>query len=271
MIILFGPNGMLGRYIRIYFERAGYGVVAIDRSILDADSISAMDVLDKIFEPYKIDSVNTVVINCVGAIPQRVNQEKRGMYLRVNTIFPNVLANYCHIFGFQMYHITTDCVFTGKDGDYTESSVHDETGIYGLSKSLGESQQCCNIRTSIIGEEVLNKKSLLEWVRSQNGLTINGFICHYWNGVTCLQLAKILEHLIRNKIWWRGVRHFHSPKAVSKYELVKMIIDVYGLQIELKRSITELVDKTLGSEYQMPLEIPDIRDQIVEQCAFSLD
>ena len=134
-----------------------------------------------------------------------------------------------------MIHVTTDCVFSGKDGNYDENSLHDETNDYGTSKSLGELCKATIIRTSIIGEETINKRSLLEWVRSNRGGEINGFTNHMWNGVTCLQLSKIIEKMIREKFYWEGVRHTFSPRSVSKYELVSLINEIYDLNIKVNK------------------------------------
>jgi dTDP-4-dehydrorhamnose reductase len=144
-----------------------------------------------------------------------------------------------------MIHITTDCVFSGKDGSYNELSEHDETNDYGMSKSLGELCNATIIRTSIIGEEVQNKRSLLEWVKSNKGKDINGFVNHFWNGVTCLELSNVIYKIINEKLYWNGVRHIFSPKSVSKFELVSMINEVYNLNIKINPFETENVDKTI--------------------------
>ena len=98
----------------------------------------------------------------------------------------------------QVVHISTDCVFNGKKGNYNEEDDHDCLDVYGKTKSLGENPDLTIIRTSIIGEEITNKRSLVEWVKSNTSKEINGFIKHFWNGVTCLQLAKIIYKIITN-------------------------------------------------------------------------
>ena len=139
---------------------------------------------------------------------------------------------------------------------------------YGVSKSLGE--MCYNttiIRTSIIGEERKNKYSLLEWVKKHNNNTINGYTNHLWNGVTCLQLAKIINQIINNNIWWKGVRHIFSPNTVSKYELVNIINDVYKLNnTVVKFKTNNNIDKTLCTNYETNhlFNIPNLIDQICE-------
>ena len=164
-----------------------------------------------------------------------------------------------------MIHVTTDCVFSGKEGKYNEKSIHDEINDYGMSKSLGELCKATIIRTSIIGEEVNNKRSLLEWVKSNSGKEINGYENHYWNGVTCLQLAKIVNEIINTGNYWNGVRHIFSPRSVSKYELVTIINDIYNLKIKINKFKTpESVNKTITSIYENMFTIPDLQKQIEE-------
>ena len=169
-----------------------------------------------------------------------------------------------------MIHITTDCVFSGKDGNYDENSIPDEINDYGLSKSLGELCKGTIIRTSIIGEEANNKRSLLEWVVSNKGNTINGFTNHMWNGITCLQLAKIIDIIIRDDLYWNGVQHIFSPRSVSKYELVSMINDVYKLNITVISVDAELgTNKTISSIHDNLFEIQDLSEQITEMCDYA--
>ena len=104
-----------------------------------------------------------------------------------------------------------------------KDDVHTATDIYGTTKSLGESQKSTIIRTSIIGEELTGQNSLLEWIKSNKNKTINGFANHYWNGVTCLTLSKIIKSIIDKKDYWTGVRHIFSPNTVTKYDLCKYI------------------------------------------------
>ena len=169
-------------------------------------------------------------------------------------------------------HITTDCVFSGLKGNYTEIDEHDETNNYGVSKSLGElGYNATIIRTSIIGEELKNKYSLLEWVKKHNHTTLNGYTNHYWNGLTCLQLAKVVDKMINDNIWWKGVRHIFSPTSVTKYKLVKMINNTYKLNNIVEPLETEnTINKTLNSIYDnnSNFNIPELNLQIEELHKF---
>lgn len=267
-IIIFGSTGMLGNYVKFYFQKH-YDVITINRNELDAETVNIDDIMD-VLSKYKSDEP-TFVINCIGIIPQRNTSDNFRIFIKINTLFPHLLANCCEKLNFKMIHISTDCVYDGKCGNYSENDKHTETNLYGSSKSLGEPSNACVIRTSIIGEEIHNKKSLLEWVKSQNGKKINGYINHYWNGVTCLQLSKIIHHMIENNILWNGVRHIFSPKIINKYDLIKLIIEVYNLNVMVDKLNTEKIDKSLTSIFEKIIDIPDIKIQLQELAKFKLN
>jgi dTDP-4-dehydrorhamnose reductase len=166
-----------------------------------------------------------------------------------------------------MIQPTTDCVFSGKrkEGNYVETDQHDETGLYGMSKSLGEPPGCTVIRTSIIGRELENKKSFMEWVleSGENKKKINGWTNHYWNGITCLEYCHVIEKIIQEDIFWVGIRHIFSPNFVSKYELACYIKDVYNLDVKInKLECNEVINKTLKSNYTNVFVIKTLLQQI---------
>lgn len=264
-IFIFGSNGMLGNYVKSYLSQY-YQIIPLTRNDYDLTNLSIESL--NIFLLNKQLKIGDVVINCAGIIPQSLNKENKQrninirLYFIINSIFPIVLSMICSKYQAKMIHITTDCVFSGKDGNYDETSLPDEINDYGMSKSLGEICDSTIIRTSIIGEEINNKRSLLEWVKSNKGKEINGYINHYWNGVTCLQLAKIIYNIIEKQLYWKGIRHIFS-NTVSKYELISMINDIYDLNIKINKYETEKVDKTLKSNYLI-FDIPNLSIQIEE-------
>lgn len=212
-----------------------------------------------------------VIINCIGIINKLVENEGVISTIKVNSIFPNLLERLCDIRQFRFIHISTDCVYKGDKGHYSESDLHDATDIYGKTKSLGEPMDCTVIRTSIIGEEKSNyKRSLLEWVKSNAGKTIDGYINHKWNGVTCLRLAQGIAGIIEEKKYWKGVKHVFG-NTVNKYELCCMINDIYKLNIQIKMKDTDLCDRTLRSiRGDIPMYQPDLYTDIVAQKEFGI-
>lgn len=272
-IIIFGANGMLGRYFCKYLQ-SHHEVIPVIRQQFDVTKSNLLDI-DQFVNKLGCDS-DTVIINCIGMIPQRATDSTdtiKTKYIRVNSEFPHLLNAISQKYQCKFIHITTDCVYNGVKGQYIETDQPTETNDYGKSKSLGEPRTATVIRTSIIGEELENKKSLLEWVRSQNGKIINGYENHYWNGVTCLQLAKIVSKIIDNDEYWIGVRHIFSPQTVNKYELIQMIIRAYGLGIEVNKIIVPKdCDKSLGTIYETnaKFDAPGLVDQINEQREYNL-
>lgn len=263
-VFLFGSNGMLGNYVRSYLSQNHIQVIPLTRKDFDLEELSVLS-LKKFLEEKGLGA-DDVIINCAGVIPQASKDRElsKRNYYKINSILPIILSMLTN----HMIHITTDCVFSGTTGGYHEYSTHDEINDYGTSKSLGELCDGTIIRTSIIGEELVNKRSLLEWVISNENRTINGYSNHFWNGVTCLQLAKNIYEIINQNLYWKGVRHIFSPTTVSKYELCAMISDIYDLNIKVKEYETEKVDKSLSTIYEIHGNIPELKEQIKEMRDF---
>jgi dTDP-4-dehydrorhamnose reductase len=254
-ILLFGSTGMLGRYIYSYFKNTTIEIVKIKYKATNTN----FDLLDQLLIDNQINDT-TCVINCIGLIPQRKSPESDKEYFLINSIFPQLLCNVCKKYNAKMIQPSTDFVFSGKKGNYMETDIHDEIGSYGMSKSLGEPYGCAVIRASVIGKEMCNKQSFLEWVISNQ----------IWNGITRLEYCKIIEKMIRENIFWEGVRHIHSPTRKNKYELSSIISKTFQLDIEIIPSESiEIIDKTLSSNYHY-FEIPEIDLQLNELKEFNL-
>lgn len=261
-VVIFGSNGMLGNTIKLYFKSMNkYDVISLTRKHFDILNTN----VEELINLFKVFPDNSIIINATGLIPHSGNTNEDD-YIKVNADFPKLLDKLCTEHNHTFIHITTDCVFSGKDGLYNENSIHDEVNDYGVSKSLGELCSGTIIRTSIIGEEVQYKRSLVEWIKSNKDGTINGYINHYWNGVTCLQLAKIIYKIINEDLYWNGIRHIYSPTTVNKYQLCKMINEIFDLNINIKEFNTEKVDKSIISIYDTNslFNIPELEVQIRE-------
>jgi len=264
-ILLFGSTGMLGRYIYTYFYKLStYQIINIEYRVNNEN----LNLLEQLLIENNIDD-KTCIINCIGLIPQRKSSDipEKNYYI-INGLFPQLLWSICRKYNAKMIQPTTDCVFSGKKGKYIETDFHDETNNYGISKSLGEPNDCTVIRTSIIGKEILNKKSFLEWVISNKNNKINGWTNHLWNGITCLEYCKVIEKIIQHNLFWSGVRHICSPTSKSKYELAMYISNCFNLNIEIcPVTSNEIVDKTLSSLYGNNINkfnIPELFLQINE-------
>lgn len=173
------------------------------------------------------------VINCIGIIKPYVNCTSIPELVRVNSVFPWELSNFCKHKGIKLIHITTDCVFSGLTGNYDENSPHDALDEYGKTKSLGEPKNCMVLRTSIIGEELHSKSSLVEWVKSQAGGDANGYTNHLWNGVTIKEYAKICDRIIKQDLYAEDLYHVFSPNDINKCELLDRINRRFELNIDI--------------------------------------
>lgn len=267
-IILFGSTGMLGRYVYSFFSASKYRVICINARITN----ESLPRVEEWLETEGIDE-KTCVINCVGQIPQRTsNGFDNKTYFLINSLFPHILWGVCKKHSAKMIQPTTDCVFSGKKigGKYTDNDAHDESSLYGMSKSLGEPLESTVIRTSIIGREKNNKKSFLEWVLNSKG-EISGWSNHYWNGITCLEYCRVLLKIIEGNLFWKGVRHIYSPTPASKYEMACFIKEAFGMNIIIHNTIsTETVYKTLTSIETDLFNIQPLEKQIKELVSFEL-
>jgi len=258
-IIIFGINGMLGNYIYTFFRKNNLEIIGYNRR--------DFDVLKDNWE--KINNLignNNIVINCIGLIPQKNNGEKN--YFKINSFFPHFLEKESLKNNCKLIHITTDCVFNGLKGYYKNTDKHDAIDIYGISKSLGEPLNSTIIRTSIIGEEIYNKKSFLEWVLNSKN-NINGYLNHYWNGITCLQLAKLIKKIIEDNYFWKGVKHLYSYDIVNKYQLACIIKNIYNININII-PYHDIKDKNMTLKGDNKFNIPSIEKQILELKNYDL-
>ena len=266
VIVLFGSTGMLGRYV-LKVLREKYEVICILRNDYDIenDNQSKLELqLNQILQK------NDIIINCAGIIPQKYTNDKFKTFIKINTLFPRKLNDISIKNGYMFIHITTDCVFDGIKGNYYPNDMHSATDIYGISKSLGEPDEATIIRTSIIGEELVGKKSLIEWVKSNKNRNIKGYTNHTWNGVTCLELAKIILNIIDNNIYWTGVRHIFSPNIVSKYDLCCYINKIYKLNIDIEKH-EDSISKNMTLCGDKIFVLDNIYQQIAELSNFILE
>lgn len=263
-IFILGSSGMLGTYLKSFLQ-SKYELICPNRK--DVDFCDNEKNIKKFFKDKNI-CANDVIINAAGIIKQRKPEVIE--MIKVNSLLPHILSDIKDETDCKVIHITTDCVFSGKKGKYLETDIHDCEDDYGKSKSLGESKNLTIIRTSIIGEELNNKLSLCEWVKSQNNKTINGFTNHYWNGVTCLELSKIIDDIIQKNNYWLGVRHLHSPDIVSKYELVSIIGKYFNINFNLIPVQSNICFRDLSSIYKIDFAINSIEYQVKEMSEYKI-
>ena len=174
-----------------------------------------------------------VIVNAAGIVKQRPEAKEIIPSLEINSLLPHRLALLCKEAGARLIHISTDCVFSGRKGRYTESDTPDAEDLYGRSKLLGEVMEphCLTLRTSMIGRELQFKTGLLEWFLAQRG-TVHGFTHAIFSGFTTLELARIIEKIITGYPRASGLYHVSSD-PISKYDLLKLINKKMRLPLEI--------------------------------------
>jgi len=202
------------------------------------------------------------VINAIGiTIP--FSLENQTITLFANGALPHILAE---IFGEKLIHITTDCVYSGKDDfPYHENSPKTPVDIYGLSKSIGEPINSLTIRTSIIGKELEGHTGFLDWFLQQEGKEVNGFAEHYWNGVTTKQFGKICDEIMSNPERYpkKGLYHVFST-TVSKHEMCKKFKEKFKVNCVIKEDRVNKLNRTLTtkSNFCSLLNVPSFGEMI---------
>ena len=252
---VFGSNGMMGKHF-CSLAKDAVELTREDYNILSNNEKLLLNMLEK----EKGISSEDVILNFAGAIKQR-NFSLRD-YVLINSLFPHQLEVVAKKIGCKFIHLTTDCVYDGLKGSYVETDDHNCTDWYGKSKSLGEPENSCCIRTSIIGLGSKDNVSLLDWFINEEKDNLFVFTNHLWNGVTCTELSELIIKLIDEGNLWQGTRHVFS-NPVSKYELLRHVNDVFSLRKNLQEKISEdTCDRTLSSIHEQSFAVKSIEEQI---------
>jgi len=190
----------------------------------------------------------TVVVNCIGIIKQAAAAKDPLLSISINALFPHRLAHLCRAAGSRLIHISTDCVFSGRKGNYVESDVADAEDLYGRTKFLGEVSYdgCLTLRISMIGRELETSHGLIEWFLSQEGKTVRGYKRAIFSGFTTNALAEIIAQIITEHPNMQGVWHVAS-EPISKFDLLSLVKQVYGLNIQIEPDETVVIDRSLNA------------------------
>ena len=229
-LLILGGDGMLGHQLLQHFDNKYvikvtlrkkfdyykiYNLFNSENSLFEVEA-SNIENLSNVFSDFKPD----FVINCIGIVKQRKEASDAIESITINALLPHQLTLLCDKYAARLIQISTDCVFTGKNGNYAESDVPDALDLYGRTKLLGEidSPQAITLRTSIIGLELYRKQGLIEWFLSQTG-NINGYARAIYSGFTTAELASIIERIFTQHRELSGIWHV-SSNPISKYELL---------------------------------------------------
>jgi dTDP-4-dehydrorhamnose reductase len=283
-ILVLGGDGMLGHRlycdlgkrheVRVTLRQslAQYAVLELFRPAGAYDEVDVRNIerVRTVIGDFRPDAV----INATGIVKQRGAASESILSIEINALFPHQLCEICRRAGARLLHMSTDCVFSGRRGNYSENDVPDATDLYGLSKRLGEVTEAPGItlRTSIIGRELSRKTGLLEWFLAQAS-PIKGFRNAIFSGFTTIEMSRIVERVLQDPVMLYGVYHVSSA-AINKHDLLCLIRDKLRLSVDIVADDEFKCDRSLDSTrfrqiygYTPPswdgmiAELADIRNQ----------
>lgn len=259
-VLILGATGMLGHKLwqlarerfetwaaarSAYREYSKYDLFDPGRFISGVDAFD-FDTVIRAFAVVRPD----VVINSVGIVKQLPTSKDPLVSLTVNSLFPHRLASLCQAGGARLIHVSTDCVFSGRKGMYTEDDISDAEDLYGRSKFLGEvgGPGCITLRTSIIGRELRTSSGLVEWFLHNRGGKVRGFNRAMYSGLTTLILARTIANTIEQHPELAGVYQV-SSEPISKFELLCLLRESFDMEVEIEPYPDVQVDRTLDSSH----------------------
>lgn len=187
------------------------------------------------------------VVNCVGAVKQLDSAKDPLVALPLNALLPHRLARLCALAGARLVHVSTDCVFSGDKGLYVEGDRPDAHDLYGLSKLLGEvgTDGAVTLRTSIIGHEVGNAHSLIDWFLGQTG-QVDGYARAFFSGLPTVELARVVMEHVLPRPELEGLYHV-SAERISKLDLLSLVAREYGRGPTIRASEDVVIDRSLDA------------------------
>ncbi len=258
-VLVLGASGMLGNAVmRVMSESSALEVFGSVRAnavpaiyadrlanrIVTGCNVEDADAVVRLFAQIKPD----IVINCVGLVKQLAQVNDPLITLPINAMLPHRLANLCALNGARLIHMSTDCVFSGSKGNYTEQDISDAEDLYGKSKFIGEVdyQHTITLRTSIIGHELNSAHGLIDWFLAQQG-SCKGYRRVIFSGLPTIVLAQVIRDVVIPKQELFGIYHV-AAEPISKYELLKLVAVVYGKTIEITPDDTLIINRSLNSD-----------------------
>lgn len=269
-LLVLGSNGMLGHVTRRYLEDTDkYEIHTTTRGEPKEDNQHYFDAITN------LDSIALLiqtirpkfVINCIGVLVNDSQLNPKNAFL-ANSLLPNYIGLIIKNSDVKLIHISTDCVFSGEKGPYLENDLKDETNTYGMSKNIGEihnSTNCLTIRTSIIGPEIRSKTTgLFNWVLKNKHQTIKGYKNATWSGLTTLELSRFIHYVIQKNFHPKTIIHATNNIAISKYDLLQEIIEIFNLDIVLEEENNYHVNKQLINTKELGFAFKGYHEMLVD-------
>jgi dTDP-4-dehydrorhamnose reductase len=256
-VLILGGAGMLGHKLWQAFRDRAETFVTLRRplssyaahELFDAKRvIEGIDVAREKDMKFALDkSKAEVVINAVGVVKHRKEAHDPIRSITINSLLPHQLAAAVTARGARFIHLSTDCVFSGAKGNYSETDPADPQDLYGRSKLLGEvtGPGCLTIRTSMVGRELESKLGLLEWFLAQRGGSAKGYQKAIFTGLTTPVLATLIATIAEQHKNMEGLRHI-AADAITKYDLLSLINATYGLKVKLEPDTSFVCDRSLN-------------------------
>lgn len=270
-LLLLGATGMAGHVAYYYLKTTGkYEIINVVYRTKFNDESIILDITNKEATEALILSIQPdIIINCIGVLIKG-SQEFPDNAIYINAYFPHLLERIASNINAKLIHISTDCVFSGKKGNYKETDERDADDIYGKSKGLGEviNDKDLTIRTSIIGPELKqNGEGLFHWFMKQSG-EINGYTKAFWSGVTTLELAKAIDATIEQNM--TGLLHLTNGEKIAKYDLLSLFKEIWEVdKVQINLIEGKSVDKSLSCTIKkFKYKVPSYREMLLSQKEF---
>jgi dTDP-4-dehydrorhamnose reductase len=257
-VLVLGATGMLGNAILRFFAQStgfiAFGSARSNRAlqllpaylsdwVVCGVDVENIDSLVRLFAKTRPD----IVINCIGLVKQLSEANDPLAAIPLNAMLPHRLAQLCTVAGARFVHMSTDCVFSGTHGMYTESDFADAKDLYGRSKFLGEVdyQHAITLRTSIIGHELDSAHSLVDWFLGQEG-SVGGFKRAIFSGLPTVEVARVIRDYVIPHPELHGLYHLSSA-PINKFDLLTLIAAIYGKSIHINADEQVVIDRSLNS------------------------
>lgn len=235
-ILVLGSTGMLGHQLcRILADR--FEIWGTVREKAPKDQLLLPECIIEMVDVQNFDTVRIAVdksqpdaiVNCIGIVKQRDEAKQAVPSIQINALFPHQLADLCVEYGIRVIQISTDCVFSGSRGNYSEIDVPDPLDLYGRTKLLGELNRsgCLTLRTSIIGWQLNTFSSLLSWFALQRNKHIKGYRKAIYSGFSTTVLAQLIGDILQTRPDLSGVYQV-SSEPISKFDLLVKLRDILG-------------------------------------------
>jgi len=244
-ILILGVSGLIGHKLlqelssdfevfgTLHRKKSDYGNLTL---FSGNNIIESVDIVDFKMLKGVLRAINPdVILNCVGITKRKIDLNTPFEPISINALFPHRLAGWAKENQKRVIHFSTDCVFDGKVGNYSEESLTTAEDIYGRTKALGEINynHTLTIRSSFIGQELFDRTELLDWFLAQDGKQINGFKNTFYSGVSTIFMAQVVRNIILNFPELSGIYQLAPEKPISKFELLSIAKEVFNVNVEI--------------------------------------